>query len=169
LKKNWGYKVFWDCPEFEVYRNNFYILSDPDIEPVEECPNDFVERFFELLKKYPFLRKVGFSLKIDDLPSGGVFSDQVLQWEKRFYKTYRKKDDAFYAVLDTTLALYMPDCIATRRFGEALRTNFPYQARHTPWYKDSSKVTEEDEYYASHKTNGWWNVIEGKMTPDKER
>lgn len=167
LKKNWGYRVFWDCPDFDVYRDNFYILSDPDIEPVEECPNDFVERFFLLLKKYPFLRKVGFSLKLDDLPSGGAFSDQVILWEKKFYRNYRKKDDAFYAVLDTTFALYMPDYIATRRFGEAFRTNFPYQARHMPWYKNQSEVTEEDEYYAEHKTNGWWNVVEGKMTPDK--
>ena len=168
LKKNYGYRVFWDCPKFKTYRNNFYMLSDPDVEPVEDCPEDFVERFFSLLKKYPFLRKVGFSLKIDDLPQDESFSSDVIKWEKKFYKGYRKEDMAFFAVIDTTFALYMPDSVATHRFGLALRTDFPYQARHMPWYKKSTDVTDEDRFYVQNKTNGWWNVVEGKMTPDKE-
>lgn len=168
LKKNFGYRAFWECSVFEEYRKNFYIVSDPDIEPIKECPCDFIEKFFNILYKYPFVRKVGFSLKIDDLPTNGVFYKDVIKWEKKFYKTFFKEDNVYYANIDTTFALYVPDQLVVSGFRDAFRTAFPYQARHTPWYKDSSEVTDEDRYYAAHKTNGWWNVVEGKMTPDKE-
>lgn len=169
LSENWGYRVFWKNPLFDEYRKSFYIVSDPDIEPIEECPNDFVERFFNILYKYPMVRKVGFSLKIDDLPPKGLFTKNVLKWEKKYNKTLLKKDQIYYADIDTTFALYVPDEFVLSGFNEAFRTAYPYQARHMPWYKDSSEVTDEDRYYAAHKTNGWWTVAEGKMTPDKER
>ncbi|MCQ2049608.1 MAG: glycosyltransferase family 2 protein [Candidatus Saccharibacteria bacterium] len=167
MKKNEGQMVFWNNPLFDEYRKGFYVVSDPDIEPVENCPNDFIERFFYVLKKYPFVKKVGFSLKIDDLPVNNPMSESVAKWEKRFSRMYIKEDNAYYAPIDTTFALYVPDSICTHRFGEAFRLGYPYQARHTPWYKDPTEVTDEDRYYVEHKTNGWWNVVEGKMTPDK--
>jgi Glycosyl transferase family 2. len=46
LKENRGHKVFWENPIFEKYRNSFYIITDPDIEPLIDCPQDFVENFF---------------------------------------------------------------------------------------------------------------------------
>ena len=167
MKENLGHMVFWKASEFEQYRKDFYIVTDPDIEPLDECPKDFVEHFFELLKQNPFLKKVGFSLKIDDLPKDNSLTKDVLSWECKFYKCYKKKYDAYYAPIDTTFALYVPDSISTHRFGEAFRTAYPYQARHLPWYKNQSEVTDEDRYYVEHKTNGFWNVVEGKITPDK--
>lgn len=168
LKENGGYRVFWENPIFEEYRKKFYIVSDPDVEPIEECPEDFVEKFFDILYKYPMARKVGFSLKIDDLPSNGIFTKQVVKWEKRYYKTFIKKDQIYYADVDTTFALYVPDDLVVSGFREAFRTAYPYQARHVPWYKVSDDITDEDRYYSEHKTNGWWNAVAGKMTPDKE-
>lgn len=167
LDTNWGFQVFWNNPMFEVYRKSFYIISDPDVEPIEECPSDFIEHFFDILYKHPLARKVGFSLKIDDLPENGILTKQVIKWEKKYNKTYIKKDSVFYAQIDTTFALYVPDDIAISSLSESLRTAYPYQARHMPWYKNPQEITEEDKYYAEHKTNGWWNVVEGKMTPDK--
>lgn len=169
MKENLGHMVFWKASEFEQYRKNFYIVTDPDVEPLDECPDDFIEHFFELLKQNPFLKKVGFSLKIDDLPGTNPLTREVVSWERRFYKCYKKEYDAYYASIDTTFALYVPDSISTHRFGDALRTAYPYQARHLPWYKNPSEVTDEDRYYAEHKTNGWWNVVEGRMTPDKKK
>lgn len=168
LSENWGYRVFWKNPIFDEYRKDFYIVSDPDIEPLDECPNDFVEKFFDMLYKYPMARKVGFSLKLNDLPSDSRLTKDVVNWEKKYYKMLIKGDGVYYADIDTTFALYVPDEIALSGFREAFRTAYPYQARHMPWYKDLGEVTDEDRYYAEHKTNGWWNVVEGKMTPDKE-
>ena len=86
LEKNLGHMAFWKSSLFDKYRNDFYVLTDPDVIPLEECPNDFLEIFFKTLEKYPFVRKVGFSLKIDDLPTDNVFLDEVFNWEKQFYK-----------------------------------------------------------------------------------
>lgn len=168
MEKNGGYRVFWENPVFDEYRKSFYIVSDPDIEPIDECPADFVEKFFDILYKYPMARKVGFSLKIDDLPLNGIFTKSVLKWERKYYKTLIKIDQIYYADIDTTFALYLPDELVLSGFREAFRTAYPYQARHIPWYITSNDVTEEDRYYSEHKTNGWWNVVDGKMTPDKE-
>lgn len=166
MEKNGGYKCFWENHAFDEYRKSFYIVSDPDLEILDECPSDFVEEFFRILKKYPFLRKVGFSLKIDDLPRDNKLAMDAYSWEKQFYKHFFKKQNAYYAILDTTFALYSPDSVAPHRFGEAFRKGYPYQVRHLPWYKNQSLITDEDKYYAEHKTNGWWNVVEEKMTPD---
>jgi hypothetical protein len=32
----------------------------------------------------------------------------------------------------------------------ALRTGFPYVARHLPWYADSAHLGDEDRYYRAH-------------------
>lgn len=122
-----------------------------------------------LLYKYPMARKVGFSLKIDDLPSNVFFTKQVVKWEKRYYKTFIKKNQIYCADVDTTFALYVPDDLVVSGFREAFRSAYPYQARYVPWYKVFDDITDEDRYYSEHKTNGWWNVVAGQMTPDKEK
>ena len=40
--------------------------------------------------------------------------------------------------------------INTKKFGVAIRTGYPYQSIHQPWYRDSSIVTEEELYYQKH-------------------
>lgn len=167
LKENGGHLVFWKNPIFDKYRNDFYIVTDPDIVPIDECPKDFIERMFNVLRRYPFVKKVGFSLKLEDIPSNSIFSSEAVNWEKKYYKTYDRKIDAYYAIIDTTFALYLPDCISGNiPFLRAFRLGPPYQAKHLPWYKKQGEITEEDVYYSNHKTNGWWNLAEGKVTPD---
>jgi len=170
LKENKGHMVFWKDEYFSKYRESFYVVTDPDVLPIEECPNDFVLNFFECLRKYPWVRKVGFSLKIDDLPQDSILSEDAYNWEKQFYKTKLKKENIYYAGIDTTFALYMPDnYIVGENFGRAFRTGMPYVARHLPWYKKASEVTEEDIYYSTHKTNGWWDFVKGEVTPDGQQ
>ena len=145
---NYGHRVFWECPLLEEYRHNFYILTDPDVIPIESCPLDFIEKFFEILKRYPYINKVGFSLKIDDLPEGRA--NQIN--EERMWMIPEKHGDGFCASIDTTFALYVPDSIArSRLFSDAIRTNAPYQARHLPWYKQTEDLTDEDMYYSEHR------------------
>ena len=168
MKENLGHMVFWKSDAFKEYRRDFYVVTDPDLEFAENCPDDFMEVFFEKLKKYPFVRKVGFSLKIDDLPDND-FSRKIIEWEAQYYDTEIKKDGMYYAGIDTTFALYLPDSLVKhQKFLSAFRIAAPYQMRHLPWYKDISNITDEDRYYSEHKTNGWSDPVKG-FKPDGEQ
>ena len=165
--ENLGARVFWKSDIFDKYRNDFYVVTDSDLELVDECPEDLIEFLFRTLKKYPFVRKVGVSLKIDDIPEDSVLGSDVKQWESQFYKAPIKNANAYYASVDTTLAIYLPDNLAEGiPFLRAIRAAWPYQARHLPWYKRPDDISEEDEYYSSHRSNGWWDIAKGEITPD---
>lgn len=158
LNKNWGHMVMWKAPELAPYRQEFYVLSDPDLEIIDECPSDFMEYFFNCLKRNPYTNKVGFSLRIDDLPKDGIFGDEVYKTEQKFNQKQIEKG-IFAASIDTTFALYVPDSLyKENQFYLGLRTAHPYTVRHLPWYKKAGEVTEEDIYYSTHKTTGQWDV-----------
>ena len=161
MDQNYGHRVFWECPQLRQYRNDFYIVSDPDVLPIEECPADFVEKMFYVLKKYPNVTKVGLSLKLDDLPEDGVLTDDVLEHEKQFTKRYIEKENLYIAPVDTTFSIYPPDSNANRKmtFYCAFRTGYPYQARHLPWYKTKQIITDEDRFYSGLNKFGTWDVV----------
>ncbi|MCJ7820715.1 MAG: hypothetical protein MUP53_05895 [Bacteroidales bacterium] len=107
--------------------------------------------FLNVLKKYRLARKCGFSLKIDDLPDSYALKEQVIGWEKQFFEM--KCDNLLYlAPIDTTFALYRPS--GRRRpanfSAEMYRTDFPYMARHLPWYVESLNPDSENRYYMEH-------------------
>ena len=163
MENNYGHLVFWKSDRFDVYRQDFYMLSDPDVAPVVECPNDFEEVFFRILKNNPHIKKAGFSLKIDDIPLGeaAMFGNDVYEWEKQFYKS--KTKDGYFADIDTTFAMYPPDSISGKAFSyRAIRAYEPYQLRHLPWYKRKNDITEEDQFYSDSKLSGV-----GAWTPAK--
>lgn len=161
MDKNYGYMVFWKHEMFKKFRNNFYVVSDPDLEFVSECPDDFLDVFVEKLSRYPFVRKVGFSLKIDDLPIND-FTENIIKWERQYYRTKISSENMYCAGIDTTFAVYLPDPLVKRqKFLRAFRMDSPYQVRHLPWYKDENNLTEEDIYYSEHKTNGWSDPVKG--------
>jgi len=148
LKKNYGSKSFWKSGLWTKYMVSNFAYTDSDVVPVEDCPDDFLEHFYKLLKKYPKVHKVGFSLKIDDLPDSFENKDKVVEWERRYYES-KVEEDVYIAPIDTTFALYRPFSKAGKRDGSTLifRTGFPYQARHLPWYIDSKNLDTEEEYY----------------------
>ena len=165
LTKNQGHMVFWENEIFAKYREDLYAVTDPDVYPVEECPSDFVEVFYKLLMKYPRIKKAGFSLKIDDIPKDAPMYTEVNKWERayNFFKVPGK--ELYTADIDTTFALYIPDELdISRRFHVAVRTGYPYQLRHLPWYKMPGDVTAEDIYYSEHRTNGFWDSTTGTRT-----
>ena len=165
--ENLGSRVFWKSEIFDKYRNDFYIITDSDLEFIDECPRDLVSVLFETLRKYPFVRKVGVSLKIEDIPDDTVLGKEVKEWESQFFKAPINHGKAYYASVDTTFGLWLPDNLAGDiPFLRAIRTAEPYMARHLPWYKRPDDITEEDEYYSSHRSNGWWDVAKGDITPD---
>jgi hypothetical protein len=148
LNQNIGMTALWKSDIYKRFRNDFFVYTDSDIVPIEECPDDFLLFFLNTLKKYNLAQKVGFSLKIDDLPDCYAMKEDVIFWEKQFFK--RKRDDFLYwAPIDTTFALYRPR--GKRKHAryniEMYRTAFPYMARHLPWYVDSENPDEENRYY----------------------
>jgi hypothetical protein len=125
-----------------------FVVSDPDVVPDPQAPLDAVAHFRALLDRHPEVDKVGFGLRIDDLPDWYPLADAVRRWEARFWDR-EVEPGVFRADIDTTFALYRP---LDRRHDEsrALRTGSPYVARHEPWYTDPAALSEEDRYYRAH-------------------
>ncbi|WP_233357644.1 glycosyltransferase family A protein [Haloflavibacter putidus] len=148
LKKNYGSKALWKSGLWFKYMHSYFVYTDSDVVPVEECPADFLNYFYSLLKKHPQVHKVGFSLKLDDLPDTFKNKEKVIEWEKNYYNKTLEKN-VYLAPIDTTFALYRPFSKAGKRSGATpiVRTGFPYQARHLPWYVDSDNLSEEEKYY----------------------
>jgi len=146
LGRNIGPQSFWAAGVVEEHAGNSrYVVTDPDLLPTSDCPSDALERFDELLDRYPERQKAGFGLKIDDLPAWYKHTNMVRLWEQQFWRR-ELEPGVFDADIDTTFALYRAE-VASFGYGPALRTGAPYMARHTPWYSDSSRPTAEDRFY----------------------
>ncbi|MCW2549135.1 MAG: glycosyl transferase family 2, partial [Mycobacterium sp.] len=120
-----------------------YVVTDPDVVPDDLCPPDAIDYFSQLLEEHPAVRKVGFGLRIDDLPRRYRLRRQVQAWESQFWldpmdvrsAAPAARSPLYCAPIDTTFALYREHTPAT--MGPALRTGWPYVARHLPWYSNS--------------------------------
>ena len=155
LARNIGHRALWRSPVHREFRDGYYVLTDPDVIPDEACPMDAVRVFLETMQRHPHVAKVGFGLRIDDIPPCYALRDDVLRWEKRFWS--ERFDDLFYrAEIDTTFALYRPWV----QWGECLRSGPPYVARHAPWYQDSEHPSEEEIYYTRGvmPPSTWWTA-----------
>jgi hypothetical protein len=145
LQKNVGHMAIWETEEGKEFLSDFYVYTDPDVVPVDSCPDNFLEYFAGVLKKYPQVDKVGFSLKIDDLPEFYNKKSQVLEWEKQNFVN-QITADLYDASIDTTFALYRPGGHGDWK-SKAIRTAAPYEARHLPWYVDEDDLSIEELYY----------------------
>ncbi|MDQ3535831.1 MAG: glycosyltransferase family 2 protein [Bacteroidota bacterium] len=168
LKENVGYLAVWKTVLYEYFKDYYYVYTDADILPHDQCPDDFISYFKSLLDKYPHIDKVGFGLKTDDLPDEYILKDKVQEHESQFWN-HEVEKDVYEAMIDTTFALYRP-----RKKGgywlKALRTGGKYVALHLPWYTSSYTITEEDKFYNDNiKTSTHWTELlknhstEGKM------
>jgi predicted O-methyltransferase YrrM len=145
LGRNGGRLSLWELDLFgELGISGRFVFTDPDIVPDERCPLDAIEYFGEILDTYPEREKAGFGLRIDDLPDQYRFKQEVLTWESQFWE--RPIAPRLYdAPIDTTFALYHRP--APHRLDPALRTGFPYVARHTPWYLDDRSLPADEAFY----------------------
>lgn len=154
---NAGHVVVWTQGILNIFARNVpYIVTDPDIIPIKSA-SGAIPYFVEVLNKYPNVLKVGFGLKIDDLPQHYEPRKNVIEWEKKFWSKPVEKD-LYDADIDTTFALYRPGTPYV--LGPSLRTGGRYMARHEPWYTDSHNVSEELKYYREHadKEIGSWGT-----------
>jgi hypothetical protein len=150
LKKNAGFLALWKTKIYKLFIRDFYVYTDSDVVPIDECPDDFLAVFKKAMEHEKELYKVGFSLKIDDLPDYYLDKYKVIKWESKFHKN--KISDLFYrATIDTTFALYHPWYKGgARNRIKMYRSAYPYEARHLPWYIDSTDISYEDRYYIIH-------------------
>jgi hypothetical protein len=166
-----GPSALWKSKIYRKFKNDFFVYSDSDIVPVEECPDDFLLFFLNTLKKYKLARKVGFSLKIDDIPDSNLMKKHIVKCEEHFFHDFKKENLLYRAPIDTTFALYRPR--GKRRHAnnhiEMYRTGYPYMARHLPWYTDSLNPDEEEKYYLEHLTmNTFWTSKSKRILEDKK-
>lgn len=148
LKKNMGFKALWKSGLWYRFFRGYFCYTDSDLSLVPECPENFMERLYELLDKYPEVHKTGLSLKIDNLPDHYDRKQEVLEWESKFFRL-EKERNVFIAPIDTTFALYRPFSRRGKRDGsdEMLRVGHPIQCEHLPWYINSQNPTNEEMYY----------------------
>lgn len=156
LTKNVGHTALWHTHIYLWFKNQHYILTDPDVVPIEECPLDAVEHFYNLLERYPEITKVGFGLKIDDLPNHYERKQEVIDWEEKYWQKQVEKN-VYKANIDTTFALYKPNT-QYHQWNTSLRTGDPYIARHMPWYEHPTLLSNEDLYFRKIKTkiSSWY-------------
>lgn len=133
----------------ELGHDRYFIVSDPDVVPTTECPHDALPFFKKTLEEHPEIYKVGFSLKIDDLPDHYRHKQSVITWEQQFW-TQPAFRHYYHAPIDTTFAMYRP---GVPHGPHHLRTAPPYEARHLPWYQNSDQLSPEDRYYTEHADN----------------
>ncbi|MGL5620070.1 MAG: glycosyltransferase family 2 protein [Tannerellaceae bacterium] len=152
LKANLGHIALWRSGLIKQFESGYFVYTDPDVVPIDSCPDNFMELFLEVMHKYPLVEKVGFGLAIDDLPDCFEKKEEVIQWEQQFWvNPISENPPLFRAAIDTTFALYRPWYkLGGWLKSPNIRTGYPYVASHKPWYNDSSHLSEEELYYISH-------------------
>lgn len=147
LEYNAGYLALWKTGLFKQFERSYYVYTDSDMQIETFCPDDFMQKFISIMQKYPFSQKVGFGIRIDDLPDCFENKKQVIEWENQYWKK-EVCQGVYLAQIDTTFALYRPfnGGPANSRY-ETYRTGFPYLIKHLPWYINSSNLDEEEKYY----------------------
>jgi hypothetical protein len=149
LERNLGHRSpFLSGTVQRIAADRHFVITDPDVVPDQACPLDAIDHFRELLDRYPEIDKVGFGLRIDDLPETYPLAADVRAWEARFWAN-EVEPGVYRADIDTTFALYRP---LDRRHREdsALRTGAPYVAQHLPWYLGPDDLGDEDRWYREH-------------------
>lgn len=166
MTQNYGHMVFFKAEEFkQVRENEYYVLTDPDVIAVDECPADFMDYFYQLLQQYPKFNKVGFALKTDDVNGSPEAKELLQKWESLYYKNRLNSFEPYIygSSIDTTFAMYRPQKEwKNKSFFNGIRTGYPYQARHLPWYKDLNDLSDEDKFYNQTDCgSGNWNSAAG--------
>jgi hypothetical protein len=129
-----------------------YIATDPDVVPSGGCPRDWPQHLGRLLDAYPAGAKAGLGLRTDNLPDHYSRKRQVIEWEAQFWQHPVGGDGAYWASIDTTLAMYREE--SGFQLEGAIRTGAPYLADHLPWHENLENLTAEQRYYYEHAERG---------------
>lgn len=150
LNQNLGYNALEQLPLYKQIRKGYFVYTDSDVVPSENCPEDFMLHFLNILQQNENVQKVGFSLKIDDLPDYFADRGKIIEWEKQYF-TRPAGEGVYEAMIDTTFALHRPYALISTVGGyRMLRTAAPLEAKHMPWYNNSSELSEEELHYVDN-------------------
>ncbi|MBW7675613.1 glycosyltransferase family protein [Chryseobacterium chendengshani] len=173
LDKNEGHMVFFKNKNlFNKLAKGFFILTDPDILPNKKLPKNFMRILIKNLMKYDeWVTKAGFALDISDLPDFYPAKEQVIAWEKRFWKNEVEKN-IYLTRLDTTFALYKPISFEEYQKNDnhfkALRIAGNFTCEHLGWHIDYSNLTDEQNYYRELASNSSsWIIDSTGKTKDR--
>lgn len=155
LGANVGHLAPWDAGVIDVHigADEYYVETDCDVVPDAACPGDVLPLLRQLLDRFPEHCKAGLGLRIDNLPRWFRHRDEVARWEQQFWqKTIPASDEGwptlYEAPVDTTFAMYRPS--SRPLLDKAIRTGFPYVARHEPWHANSWIPGREQRFYQAH-------------------
>ena len=139
--RNMGNCVVWITDILDRYNlEGNFIVTDSDLQ-IDHISNDFLEFLQEGLKKYEWACKSGFGLEIKDLPNTKV-ANEAKGWERQNW--YHRLDSNFFnAPIDTTFCL----CRTRLHDFKAIRTDYPYVAKHMPWYWTKENIPDDEKYY----------------------
>lgn len=157
LYDNLGHKCLYKSGIIDEYKDQYYILSDHDLD-ISNLPSDFIEVLMSGLENKNVI-KSGLSLEINDLPNN-QYTDMVINWEKKYWERPIVHNNFYLSEVDTTFAIYdrnreYNDFPESDNFFKAVRSPRPYTARHLPWYNTLENITEEEMYYIKT-TNTYW-------------
>ena len=146
LGENLGARAIWEAGL--VPDDEFCVYTDPDVVPLDECPPDAVERLVGLLHRHLSFSKAGLGLYLEDVPRTML----AYEWERGPQINGREVEPhALESLIDTTFAVYRPGV----GFGfRAIRTAYPYVARHGPWYRQDRPLTDEQFYLRRARAGG---------------
>jgi SAM-dependent methyltransferase len=144
---NLGPWVFW-AKNLHKTLDMPYVVSDSDLVPADFCPPDLIAKLQETLCRFPDAKKVGPSLRIDNLPGSYAQAQTAFKWESQFWEK-PVAHGLFSAPIDTTFALYAPSADFTRDMRN-IRMGYPYTMEHTPWLVDDSALSHEEQYYRAN-------------------
>lgn len=171
-KKNEGHTVFLKNKWIqEKYGKGYYVITDADIVPNNDLPKDFMNIMINYLDKYfKAINKIGFALKIDDLPNAFPLKEKVLNWEQQFWEL-EIDNNVYKADLDTTFSLYKPSYPSkfnNKGFVQGIRLAGDFLALHGGWYIDPNNMSEENIYYYEHSSNSssWKFTEKGEVQED---
>ena len=123
-----------------------FVFTSSDIVPDYFCPADVVAHLARQLRDNPQIRKAGLGLRIDNIPSTYRHRREVLLRQGQYWRAPAARG-LFLAPIDSTFALYRRG--SEYFYAPAVRTSWPYLARHEPWYADSAHPTDEELNYAA--------------------
>ncbi len=162
LDRNVGHESYWRTHLYQRFGKYFHVYTDPDVLPDENTPSDFMYYFKSLLDKYPAMQKVGFGLRIDDLPNHYRKKQEVINWETALYND-TIEPNVYKSKIDTTFALYRSNAFL-QCWENTLRTGSPYVLRHMPWYENQAEMNEETLHYVNtiNAASSWYKTLAGE-------
>jgi hypothetical protein len=162
LDRNVGHEAYWRTHLYQRFGKYFHVYTDPDVLPHEDTPVDFMYYFKSLLDRYPTIKKVGFGLRIDDLPDYYPKKQEVINWEKALYND-AIEPNIYKSKIDTTFALYRQGAFL-QCWDNTLRTGDSYTLKHMPWYENPEEMDEETLHYMStiNAASSWYKTLAGE-------